>query len=83
MVRFDGPDGWMVGHGGYMLVGGLITLLFWAALIAFGVWAVKRFTERPRPSGPSEAMKILQERFARGEIDGEEFDRRKRLLEGG
>jgi putative membrane protein len=57
----------------------LFGLLFWAGLIAFGVWAVRRFTER-RPAGG--ARQILEERFARGEIDDEEFQRRLRTLGG-
>jgi putative membrane protein len=54
-------------------------LIFWVGLIAFGVWAVRRFTER-RPAGG--ARQILEERFAKGEIDDEEFQRRLRALEG-
>lgn len=59
-----------------MWLGGL---LFWGALIAFGVWAVRRFTEG---RGSGDARRILSERFARGEIDEEEFARRRRALEG-
>ena len=57
----------------------LFGLIFWVGLIAFGVWAVRRFTER-RPAGG--ARQILEERFARGEIDDEEFQRRLRTLGG-
>jgi hypothetical protein len=46
-------------------------------LIAFGVWAVRRFTERRAAGG---ARQILEERFARGEIDDEEFQRRLQTL---
>lgn len=68
---FMGP--WMMWM---MFLGGL---LFWVALIAFGVWAVRRFTEG---RGSGEARRILDERFARGEIDEEEFARRRRTLQG-
>lgn len=61
-----------------MLTGALFSLLFWAALIGFGVWAVRRFTERPPAR---DALRILQERLARGDIDIEEYERRKRALE--
>jgi putative membrane protein len=67
---FMGP--WML----WMWLGGLI---FWGSLIAFGVWAVRRFTEG---RGSGQARRILDERFARGEIDEEEFARRRRALEG-
>jgi len=70
-------DGWSFGPSmmWMMWLGGLI---FWGGLIAFGVWAVRRFTDR-RPA--NEARGILVERFARGEIDDDEFQRRRRALE--
>lgn len=49
------------------------------ALIALGVWAVQRFSE---PRGRSDARRILEERFARGEIDADEFRSRLATLEG-
>jgi putative membrane protein len=71
MMHMDGA-GWLWS----MWVGGL---LFWGSLIAFGVWAIRRFTDRPRRN---EARRVLEDRFARGEIDAEEFGRRTRVLEG-
>ncbi|MGH2653341.1 MAG: SHOCT domain-containing protein [Actinomycetota bacterium] len=68
---------WMMGPGMWFAMW-IFPLLFFGVLIAFGVWAVRRFTER----GPrSSARQILEERFARGEIDTEEFERRVRALE--
>lgn len=57
---------------------------FWAAVIALIVWAVGQFRpagggERP---GSSSALRILEERFARGEIDRAEFEERRSALEG-
>jgi len=49
-----------------------------AAVIALVVWAIRGF----RPSDkPGSALSILQERFARGEIDGQEYEQRKPLLQ--
>ncbi|MGI8425113.1 MAG: SHOCT domain-containing protein [Actinomycetota bacterium] len=64
----------------FMIVGIILSLLFWVGVLAFGVWAVKKFTDRPPPGG-SRAIKILEERFASGEIDTEEYERRRRMLE--
>ncbi|MGH2572614.1 MAG: SHOCT domain-containing protein [Actinomycetota bacterium] len=58
-----------------MWVGGF---LIWGALVGVAVWAVLRLTGRPRADG----QRILEERFARGEIDAEEFGRRRALLGG-
>jgi putative membrane protein len=63
--------------GGWMILWVVFGIAFWGGLILLGVWAVRRFTERPRRSG---ALDILEERFARGEIDAEEFERRRRAL---
>jgi uncharacterized membrane protein len=41
-------------------------IVFWGAVIAFAVWAVKRFAGAP---SENRASKILEERFAKGEID--------------
>jgi len=55
----------------------LIVLLFWAAVIALIVWIVRRLGS---PSGRDNGLRILQERFARGEIDQQEFEQRKAVL---
>ena len=64
----------------------LMMIVFWGGLIALVVWAVRSFgnpagTERRRES-PPDALAILEERFARGEIDQEEFERRRAVLRG-
>jgi uncharacterized membrane protein len=62
---------------GWMIPMGLIGVAFWGALIWFGVWAVRRFTE-DRPG--TNARRTLEERFARGEIDDEELQQRLRVI---
>jgi putative membrane protein len=63
-----------LGHG-YAL---LVILVFWGGLIALAIWAVRRFR---RPSGTSgNALNILNDRFARGEIDQQEYEKRKAAL---
>ena len=44
-------------------------VLFWGALIVFGIWAVRSFTDRGRSP-----LEIARERFARGEISGDQFE---------
>ena len=65
--------GSMFGMSWWMWFPGLLILV---ALILFGAWAVSR--PAPRTGG---TVRILEERYARGEIDAEEFERRRATLE--
>lgn len=69
---------WMMGQGWdgagwWMLFMGVWNLLFWGAIIALAVWAIRRLTGAPeaRHGGPVE---IAQERYARGEISREQYE---------
>lgn len=83
---------WHVGDGmgWWMLWGGLMMILFWGAIIALIVWAIQTVTRRdssqtyPPDSSPSARtpLGIAKERYARGEISREEFQRIKGDLEG-
>jgi putative membrane protein len=57
-------------------------LLFWAVLIA-GIVVAVRFWPRPTSGQPplGEAKRVLAERYARGEIDEDEYRRRLAVLE--
>jgi putative membrane protein len=57
-------------------------LLSWVVIIGLVVWAVTALSGRDaRGNGPPSARHILDERFARGEIDEEEYRRRRDQLE--
>ncbi|MHC4433952.1 MAG: SHOCT domain-containing protein [Planctomycetota bacterium] len=77
--EFYGHHDWGYGH---MIFGGLMMLAFWAGIIVLIVLAVRWASSsgRERPSGRQSALEILQERYARGEIDHDEFEQRKQLL---
>jgi putative membrane protein len=77
----------MDGNGWGWMAGGLMMLIFWGGLVALVVFLVRGFGGRSphgeeRPGGP-DALEILAERFARGEISEDEFDQRRRVLERG
>jgi putative membrane protein len=78
MMNWDvnGPQGW-----GFVLVVLGVTL-FWG-LLALGVVALMRYLrrggEQPVVAAPS-AQEILDERFARGEIDEPEYAQRLEVL---
>lgn len=60
----------------WMWIGMGFMALFWIVAIVLGVWASRH--ARSRPSG--KALHILEERFARGEIDQEGFSRRRETM---
>jgi putative membrane protein len=77
MAASGSPWGWMWGWGPFMM---LFMALFWilllGMLVLLGVWLFRQFQgRRPGSSSDSNALRILQERYARGEINGEEYDR--------
>lgn len=75
-----GMFGWGAGAFG-MILG----LLFWVLLIAGLVLVAKWLVEQGRPgsapaTGSESALEILRKRYARGEIDREEFEAKMRDL---
>ncbi|BBU59590.1 MULTISPECIES: SHOCT domain-containing protein [Rhodobacterales] len=84
----DADDGMMNGYGmggfGFGL-GGFGMLLFWGLVIAIVVLVVMRLTGRgdsgPAVSDAPDPLEELRLRYARGEIDEEEFQRRKAALD--
>lgn len=71
-----------MGWGGWLLMS-VTTVAFWA-LVVFGIVALFRGTRdsgsRPGRRDEDSADHILEERFARGEIDAEEYRQRKQVL---
>jgi putative membrane protein len=78
---------WGNGMGGWSMALMIVSnLLFWGLVIA-GVVALVRYTSRgPHPAAPFEQrptpQQLLAERFARGEIDEDEYTRRLQVLGG-
>lgn len=84
-VRTDHMNSWHFGtHWGWshMIFGPLIMVLFWVALIVAIIFAVRWISGRRSDSSDTQKtpIEILRERYARGEIDKEEFEERKRIL---
>ncbi|MFI7492805.1 SHOCT domain-containing protein [Micromonospora echinaurantiaca] len=64
-------NGW-VWPMGVMLIGWLVLAL----IIGGGVWLAASYGRRPVSDGRDSARRILGERYARGELDTEEYHRR-------
>ena len=70
-------NGWNMASG-WGWVGMTVMILFWFAVLALIVFAISRAFGRPSQSATGmndddRAMRLLRERFARGEITEEEF----------
>jgi len=82
-MMYGWNDGW--GIWGWVLMT-LMMLLFWGGVVTVVILLLRgRGPEGPGPSGPygaphDEAERILNERFARGEIDETEFTARRTAL---
>jgi putative membrane protein len=75
---------WWFGPGGWWMA--LWMLLFWGGVILLVVWGVRALSDGGhglrRGEDGSRVLHILEERFARGEIDRDEFEQRRSTLEG-
>lgn len=75
--------GWMGTFGAWPGFGWLFMLLFWALLI-LGIFALIKWLadEAGSRGAPAQkrALQILEERYARGEIEREAFEQKKRDL---
>jgi putative membrane protein len=84
-MMYDGHDGW--GWGAWLAMG-LMMLAFWGVIAALVVVVVRSSGWRARAPGEAaeqprdDALRILDERFARGEIDVDEYTRRRDVLRG-
>jgi len=58
----------------------LMMLLFWALVIVGIVLGIRWLVSQGKESRSDSALEILRQRYARGEINKEEFDGKKRDL---
>lgn len=79
--------GW--GNHGYGMgwFGGIFMILFWGLIIVAIVLIIRHFMggSGGETSGQAEndPLRILQKRYANGEINTEEYEERKKVLESG
>ena len=80
-----GGPGWGLMPWGTAGSGTLLTTLLWVlllvAVVAAVLYLLTRLVDGRHPTGPG-AVSVLERRYARGEIDDEEFERRRDRLAG-
>jgi len=85
MHHFYGPGNYvMQGSFGWMGIASMVIhLLIWGVVIYLAIRLVNKYFNKVEASKIKEdsAMSILRERFAKGEIDSEEFKQKKAELE--
>jgi len=72
------PMGWMWGAWGIGMM--LMMLVFWGLVIAGVVLGVRWLARQGGMSHADEALEILRRRYAKGEIDRDEFEAKRRDL---
>lgn len=80
-----GHWGWGVGGWAGWLLMTLGVVVFCGAVLAMMVWVVRSPRSRqpePPDEGPRRVLEILEERYARGEIDRQELEERRAVLQG-
>jgi putative membrane protein len=82
-----GGPGNMMGYGyGMSWMGGIFMIIFWVAVIVAIVFLIRWLLVASRTGahgpvhGGESALDILKKRYARGEIDKQEFEEKKREL---
>ena len=80
--RWGMMDGWG-GWGGWIMPFHGLGLLFWIVVIAAMVWLVRSF-RRPneRGEGANAGLDVLEQRYARGEINRDEYLQKKHDIVG-
>ncbi|MBN1849720.1 MAG: SHOCT domain-containing protein [Deltaproteobacteria bacterium] len=76
----------MMGDWGMGWFGEIFMIIFWILIIIGVIFLIRWLIHSTRRDsdfwhkGPSSAMDILKERYARGEIDKQEFEEKKKDL---
>ena len=68
--------------GGFMGLGGLWMVLWWVIIIVGIVALVRWISRTDSPRQNQGALEIIKERYARGEIDQQKFQKKMRELGG-
>ena len=71
----------MYGYSIWWILGMGMMVLFWVAILLLAVWAVRSLFPRERRSGHDQALEMLRQRYAKGEISAAEYEQARARLE--
>ena len=71
----------MYGFGVWWLIGTILLVLFWIAIILLAVWVVRSLFPHQMRSGHDQALETLRQRYAAGEINAAEYEQARARLE--
>ena len=73
---------WCFGEGAglWSWFGGISMFLFWGVIIGLIIWGITRFTRSDGSKMNSNSLDIAKARYARGEINKEEFEQIRKNL---
>ncbi len=69
-------------QGSWLTGGGILMMaLFWLPILLIGYWLITRDRSPISMQQSNEALETLKMRYAKGEIDKEEFEEKKKHLQ--
>lgn len=68
-------------YGGSWLIGLGMMILFWVAVIALVIWAVRSLFPRQSHTSRVQTLETLRQRYAAGEINAAEYEQARARLE--
>lgn len=73
---------WNGSFGGMSLLGGVLMLLFWVAVVVLVLLAIRALFPSERGGAQEGALTILKRRYAAGEISQAEYEQAHRTIVG-
>ena len=68
-------------YGSWWILGMGMMVLFLIATILLVIWGVRRLYPRQMTSGHDQALEVLQQRYATGEINAAEYEQARARVE--
>lgn len=82
--QMNGPQNMMEGGGGFgMIFMGLIWLLILALIVTLIWFLIRKGSNSTNQTSVESPAEILNKRYARGEIDEKEYQRKKKKINSG